>query len=95
MKEHLNPKGRQVYKEMVVISRTQIQIVERRDYCIRQETMWIKHTQDSKTLEMLPTVLTLNATQHTVSNQNSIPSLRDTINTAKNSVSIINKDVDI
>ena len=56
--------------------------------------MWIKHTQDSKILEMLPTVLTLNATQHTVSNQNSIPSLRDTINTAKNSVSIINKDVD-
>ena len=51
-------------------------------------------TQDEKTADMLPTVLNLNATQQTVSNQNNIPSLRDTSNTAKHSFSIINKDVD-
>ena len=36
----------------------------------------------------------MNATQHTVSNRNNIPSSRDKINTAENSVSIINKEVD-
>ena len=29
MKEHINPKGRQVYKEIVLISQTQIQIVKK------------------------------------------------------------------